>query len=118
MSEALPDKLHIQLKIGNDLHPITIRPELEETFRQAARNINEKLGRYREAYPSLTYEKCVSMTLLDFAVYALQATKDNSTAPYDAALRKLTDEVEAALGLPSSDTPTPTKTNEDSPQTL
>jgi len=93
------EKLNIQLRIGNDIHPITIRRELEATFRQAAKNINDKLGRYREAYPGLSQEKCISMTLLDFAVYALQAANDTSTQPYDEAIRQLTFDVEEALGL-------------------
>jgi len=110
MSETLPNKLHITLKIGKDNLSITVLPEIEETFRRAARNIDEKIARYRESYPSLSYEKCLSMTLLDYAVYAIRATKDNSTAPYDAALRELTSEVEAALGLSNGDNATPATT--------
>ena len=34
---ATSDKIHIQLMIGNEMHPITIRPETEETFRAASR---------------------------------------------------------------------------------
>lgn len=41
MSEV-NDKLNIQLMIGNQMHPITIRREQEEIFRKAAKQINEK----------------------------------------------------------------------------
>lgn len=98
-ADHLSDRLTIQLMIGKQLHPITIRREMEEIFRKAARNINERLSRYQESYPSLGYERCMAITLLDFAVEALQAAHDSSAAPYDAAVRGLTHEIEQALGL-------------------
>ncbi|GAY31464.1 hypothetical protein IMSAGC014_01065 [Bacteroidaceae bacterium] len=96
MSEV-NDKLNIQLMIGNQMHPITIRREQEEIFRKAAKQINEKLGRYQQAYPNRGYETYMSIALLDFAVYALQAENDNSTVPYDKTVRELTQEIETAL---------------------
>ncbi|MGN1353874.1 MAG: cell division protein ZapA [Alloprevotella sp.] len=91
------DKLNIQLMIGNQMHPITIRRELEEVFRKAAKKINDKLSRYRESYPNLSYERCMSITLLDFAVYALQAENSASTQPYDDVVKQLTAEIEQTL---------------------
>ena len=38
------DKLNIQLMIGNQMHPITIRRELEEVFRKAAKKPEAKLA--------------------------------------------------------------------------
>ena len=83
---SVNDKLSIQLMIGKQMHPITIRRDKEEIFRKAAKNINERLGRYQESYPNLSYESCVSITLLDFAVEALEAVS------------ALTREIEEALG--------------------
>ena len=102
--DNISDKLSIQLMIGKQLHPVTIRRDKEEIFRRAARNINERLSRYQETYPNLGYERSMSITLLDFAVEALQAAMDKSTAPYDEAVVQLTREVEAALHIPE-DTP-------------
>ena len=93
------DKLSIQLMIGKQMHPITIRRDKEEIFRKAAKNINERLSRYQETYPNLGYESCVSITLLDFAVEALQAQHNNDTKPYDEAVTNLIREVEEALGF-------------------
>ena len=59
---SVNDKLSIQLMIGKQMHPITIRRDKEEIFRKAAKNINERLGRYQESYPNLSYESCVSIT--------------------------------------------------------
>ena len=72
---SVNDKLSIQLMIGKQMHPITIRRDKEEIFRKAAKNINERLGRYQESYPNLSYESCVSITLLDFAVEAHAGTE-------------------------------------------
>lgn len=91
------DKINIQLMIGKQMHPITIRREKEEIFRRAASNINERLARYRESYPQLGYESSMSITLLDFAVEALQAAQDASTEAYDGIITALTKEVENAL---------------------
>ncbi len=97
------DKFNIQLHIGKYLQRITVKRENEQLFRDAAKNINEKLSRYQENYPNMGYEKSLYITLLDFAVYALQAENNNKTAPFDEAIRKLTSEVENALGLTSGD---------------
>ena len=37
---SVNDKLSIQLMIGKQMHPITIRRDKEEIFRKAAKNIN------------------------------------------------------------------------------
>lgn len=95
--QTISEKLHIQLKVGNEMLPITIRRDLEEIFRQAAKNINERLGRYREAYPMFPDVRCIMMTMLDFAVMELQARGNADTRPYDEAIVKLTEEVEEAL---------------------
>lgn len=73
---SVNDKLSIQLMIGKQMHPITIRRDKEEIFRKAAKNINERLGRYQESYPNLSYESCVSITLLDLPLklFRLKAT--------------------------------------------
>lgn len=97
-ASPVSDKLSIQLMIGKQMHPITIRRDKEEIFRKAAKNINERLGRYQESYPNLGYESCVSITLLDFAVEALQAQNNNDTKPFNDVVKTLTLEIEEALG--------------------
>lgn len=44
---SVNDKLSIQLMIGKQMHPITIRRDKEEIFRKAAKNINDVLGAIR-----------------------------------------------------------------------
>ena len=52
--EEKKDKLVIQLLIGKQVYPITVRRDQEEVYRKAARQINEKLGRYEQSYPNLS----------------------------------------------------------------
>lgn len=46
----------IQLLIGKQAFPITIKRDQEEIYRRASQLINEKLGRYEQSYPHLGYE--------------------------------------------------------------
>ena len=46
MVEGLSERLVIQLMIGNQLYPYSIRREQEEIYRKAAKLINERLNRY------------------------------------------------------------------------
>ena len=43
--DSKSDKLVIQLLIGKQVFPITIKREQEEIYRKASQMINEKLGR-------------------------------------------------------------------------
>ena len=66
MSDKLPngnDKFVIQLMIGKKEFPITIRRDEEEVYRKAAKQINEKLNRYEQAYPNLEPERYTRITL-------------------------------------------------------
>lgn len=97
MMETSEEKLVIQLNIGSQRYPISVRRDQEEIFRKAATQINEKINRYQVAYPGQGYEKYMSVALLDFAVKVLQIENDNATEPYGLALSALTKEVEDVL---------------------
>lgn len=107
MSES-PNRLVIQLRIGNQLHPISINRDQEEIFRKAAKEINEKLSRYRQNYPNQPAEKYMSIALLDFAVRSLQLEKNADTAPIMQTVAALCSEVESVLKI-TSDTGSKTK---------
>ena len=87
------DKLVIQLLIGKQVYPITIRREQEEIYRRAARAINEKLGRYEQSYPNLSYERYTSVALLDFSVQVLQMQANKDQSPYENVVERLDDEI-------------------------
>ena len=88
------NKLVIQLLIGKHQYPITVQRDQEEIFRKAARIINEKLGRYEQAYPNQGSEKYTSVALLDFAVRALQLENMKDQSPYADTVKRLSAELE------------------------
>ena len=95
--EEKKDNLVIQLLIGKQVYPITVRRDQEEVYRKAARQINEKLGRYEQSYPNLSYERYTSVALLDFAVQVIQTQMQKDQSPYEDVVKRLTDEITQLL---------------------
>ncbi len=95
--ENQSERFVIQLLIGKQFYPITIRRDQEEMYRKASRMINEKLGRYEQSYPNLGQERYIAVTMLDFAVQVLQlqALKDESL--YTETVERLSKELAEAL---------------------
>ena len=91
------DKFVIQLLIGKQLYPITVKREQEEIYRKAAQLINEKLSRYEQSYPNLGYERYTSVALLDFAVQMLQLQAQKDESLYTETVGRLSSEIEALL---------------------
>ena len=99
------EKFVIRLLLGKHTYPITVRRDQEEIYRRAAREINEKLGRYEQAYPNLGAERYTSAVLLDFAVRVLQAEKETDSSPFVDMARGLTQEIDELLGLAPESAP-------------
>ncbi len=93
MAGEISEKLVIQLLIGNKTHSVTVKRSEEEYFRSAAKMINDKLNRYRTAYPDKVYEDYVSVVLIDIAVSLVKMRDANDTKPYIDVLEKLGSEV-------------------------
>lgn len=91
------DKLNIQLRLGNELFPITVKREEEIHFRNAAKLINSKLDRYKATFPDQGNEKYMFMTLLDITVNFIKKEDKNDTEPYNNSLKLLTEEINKAL---------------------
>lgn len=91
------EKMVIQLLIGKQAFPITIKRDQEEIYRRASQLINEKLGRYEQSYPHLGYGKYTSVALLDFAVQVLQLQAQQDQSPYENTVTRLTQELEELL---------------------
>lgn len=91
------DKLVIQLLIGKQVFPITIRRDQEEIYRKASKMITDKLGRYEQSYPNLSYERYTSVALLDFAVQVIQLQQQKDLSPYENIVNRLNSELETLL---------------------
>ena len=93
MVDNKSEKMVIQLLIGKQVYPITIKREQEEIYRRAARMINDKLGRYEQSYPHLGYERFTSVALLDFAVQVIQLQNQKDESPYEKVVDRLNEEL-------------------------
>ncbi len=97
MEDNKSDKLVIQLLIGKQVYPITVKRDQEEIYRRAARMINDKLGRYEQSYPHLGYERYTSVALLDFAVQVIQLQNQKDESPYETTVNWLSEEISQLL---------------------
>lgn len=95
--EDKKDKLVIQLLIGKQVFPITVRREQEEIYRKASKMITDKLGRYEQSYPNLSYERYTSVALLDFAVQVIQMQQQKDMSPYEQTIERLSKEITTLL---------------------
>ncbi|RRD79490.1 cell division protein ZapA [Alloprevotella sp. OH1205_COT-284] len=93
----ISDKLVIQLRIGNQLHQITVQRDKEKIFRDAAEFINEKFNKYSATFPNQSQEKYSAVVLIDLAVQILQIQHNNDTRPFVEAMEQLTKEIEETL---------------------
>ena len=55
------DKIKINLQIADSNYPLTINREEEQTVREAAKQVNIRLNKYREVYKNLEPEKIIAM---------------------------------------------------------
>ena len=60
----MEDKMKIHLLIDKERYPLTIRREEEQLYRDAAKQIDNKLNKYRSYYPDFSPARPVSYTHL------------------------------------------------------
>ncbi len=97
MMSSNSEKFSIQLRVGNQVYPITVRRETEGLYREATKRINEKLNMYKSRFPNQGEDKYMSMALIDIAVNWIENEQRNDTLPFVESLGKLTAEIESEL---------------------
>jgi cell division protein ZapA len=99
MAEVNNEKLHIRLHVYNEDIEVTVKRQDEQFYREAAKLITDRYNAYAQAYRGKKAEHTIAlMTLIDIALLYERERSNNDTEPYDAVLRKLTAEIEEALG--------------------
>ena len=88
------DKIKINLQIADSNYPLTINREEEQMVREAAKQVNIRLNKYREVYKNLEPEKIIAMVAYQFALENLQLKDRNDTEPYTAKIKELTEVLE------------------------
>lgn len=90
----MDEMMKINLRIDGELYPLTIRRSDELLYRLAAKEVNDRLNKYRQEYPGLKYEKYLTMVALEMAFKNISMKDRNDTAPYQEKLAELTKEIE------------------------
>lgn len=99
MAEPNKEKLHIRLHVYDAEIEVTINREDEEYYRAAAKLITDRYNAYSQAYRGRKSEHIIAlMTLVDVALLYQKERALNDTSPYDDILKRLTAEIEGALG--------------------
>lgn len=92
------DKFHITLHLYDTDMSVKIERKDEETYRKAASLITEVVGSYTNYYKGLKSDKeILYMALVDIALRFEREDMRNDTAPYSEMLKKLTEEIDAAM---------------------
>lgn len=94
---TISEKFTIQLRIDDQIYPVTVKRSDEEYYREAERNINERLNAYKAKFPSLSREQYLYMVMLDLSLRLVRAERRNDTEPYLNMMSKLTEEIENTL---------------------
>ena len=66
-------------------------------YREAARRINDKLGRYRQRYPQLSEENYYVMAAIHISMVTVMWESFNDTTPYKDKIRQLDEELDSFL---------------------
>lgn len=62
------DKFNIQLRIANKIYPITVTRDTEETYRKAAKLIQQRIDRYTTEFFAEDKQDYYAMVMLDLAI--------------------------------------------------
>lgn len=90
----MDDKIRIKLMIADTYYPLTIRRDEEELVRKAAKQVNDKLNKYRAHFPSLEPEKFLAMVALELSTDNLRLENKNDTDSFTEKIKILTEELE------------------------
>lgn len=87
------DKITIQLNIANKMYPLAVDRSSEETYRKAAKLIQQKIARYAESFFAEDKQDYYAMVMLDLAVALV------SEQNVEERLQALVDKLDRTLGL-------------------
>lgn len=87
------DKFNIQLRIANKTYPITVNRSTEETYRKAAKLIQQRIDRYTASFFAEDKQDYYAMVMLDLAIALV--TEQN----IEDRLQTLVDKLDQTLQL-------------------
>jgi cell division protein ZapA len=101
--KVMDEKLSIHLLIDGNRYPLTIDREKEQFYREAAKQIDNKLNTYRSQYQGLAPSQYWAMAALDLSFENISMKHRNDTLPFTEKLGELTRELEAYIAPSGKD---------------
>lgn len=95
---AAPEKVNVNLLVGNQYQQFTVPLDKERYFRDAAELINDRFNKYRQGFQNQSTDRYNAVVMLDIAVRYLQQQEEHDTLPFVQSIGKLTAEIEEVLG--------------------
>ncbi len=89
--------MKIHLLVDGEKYPMTIKRTDEQIFRDAAKECNACLNRYRDKFPVLPKEKLWAMAAMDLAHRMQAANKRTDAGPLVEKMEKWTKEIESYI---------------------
>lgn len=91
------ETLTINLKLGSQLLPMTVKREDEILYREAEKLINQRFTYYANVYPRLSNEMYLTMMALDIAVQLKSTERKVNLGPVIDVMKGLVSDIEEAL---------------------
>ena len=93
----MDDKMKIHLLIDNRKYPLTIPREDELLYREAARQIDSILNKYRRLFPDFGSVEHWAMASLEIAFENTKLKDRNDTEPYMETLQRLEESIDECI---------------------
>ena len=91
------DMIKIQLTIGNNPFPLTIRRSEEEIVRKAARQVDNLTNAYKEHYHEVPEVRILQMVAYQLSLEGLKEKGRNETTPYMDKVQELAQLVDECI---------------------
>jgi len=90
------DKVNINIQVGNFKLPLSVNPEDEPIYREAARMINDRLEAYQTKYrvANLTQEYMLSFSAIDIATRLVRMQRTTDVGPVEEMIKSLTQDLQ------------------------
>ena len=93
----MDDKMKIHLLIDNRKYPLTIPREDELLYREAARQVDNKLSKYRRLFPDFGGVEHWAMASLELAFENAILKDRNDTEPFMETLQRLDESIDDCI---------------------
>lgn len=93
----MDDKIRINLRIDNELYPLTIKRIEEERYRAAAKQVDDFIRKYRRMFSQESEKVHLVLTALELALINHSQKDKNDTQPFTDKLNQLMNDLDECI---------------------